>query len=131
MSDVEIARGLDTTTTQLRAAKSYAKNQLKQDQIRQAARLKATGMSNSAIGREMHLNESSVRALLEPSQKDKADVLEATMNALKDQVAEKKFVDVGVGTERHLSVQQSMNISDTKLRTAVAALEEEGYVVHL
>jgi len=78
----------------------------------------------------MGINESSVRALLAPGQKDKADVLDSTVAALKEQVAEKKFVDVGVGTELHLSVQQRMNISDTKLRTAVAALEEEGYSVH-
>jgi DNA-binding CsgD family transcriptional regulator len=133
MSDVEIAKGVfgeHGTTTQLRAAKSIAKAQQKQADITRAQQLKNLGHSNSSIGREMGINESSVRALLAPGQKDKADVLEATKSALKEQVAKKKYIDVGVGNEYHLSAAQGMHISDTKLRTAVAALEQEGYVVH-
>ena len=133
MSDVEIAKGVfgeHGTTTQLRAAKSIAKAQQKQADITRAQQLKNLGHSNSSIGREMGINESSVRALLAPGQKDKADVLDATKAALKEQVAQKKYVDVGVGTEYHLSAAQGMHISDNKLRVAVAALEQEGYSVH-
>jgi DNA-binding CsgD family transcriptional regulator len=124
LSDTEIARGLGLTTTQLRAAGSIAKNEEKQANISMAQRLKDKGMSNVAIGERMGINESSVRALLAPGQKDKADVLEATSNILKDQVAKKGYIDIGTGVERHLG------ISDTKLRTAVARLEEEGYKKH-
>lgn len=124
MSDTEIARGFGLTTTQLRASRSIAKNAQKQADINMALRFKDKGYSNVAIGQRMSINESSVRALLAPGQKDKADILEATSNMLKDQVSEKGYVDIGSGVERHLS------ISSTKLSTAVARLQEEGYTVH-
>jgi len=124
MSEVDIAKGFKITTTQLRAAKSIANNEEKQSRIGQAQRLKDKGYSNVAIGARMGIPESSVRALLAPGQKDRADVLINTSNVLKDQIAEKKYLDVGIGTERH------MNVSQTKLATAVARLQEEGYTVH-
>jgi DNA-binding NarL/FixJ family response regulator len=124
LTETEIAKGFEMTTTQLRALKSIARNAQKQSDIGMAQRLKDKGYSNSAIGRKMGVNESSVRALLAPGQKDRADVLEATSNMLKDQVARKGMIDVGVGVERHIGVSQ------TKLNTALARLQEEGYQVH-
>jgi hypothetical protein len=124
LSDTEIARGFGITTTQLRASRSIAKNAEKQAQIGMAQRLKDKGWSNIKIGERMGLNESSVRALLAPGQKDRAEILEATSGMLKDAVAEKHYVDIGSGVEHHL------NISSTKLATAVARLQEEGYTVH-
>jgi DNA-binding CsgD family transcriptional regulator len=125
MTEAEIARGLGLdSTTRLRAAKSIAKNAQKQADIFQAQRLRDKGMSNVAIGERMGINESSVRALLAPGEKDKADVLEATSNMLKDQVEKKKYIDIGAGVEYH------MGVSRTKLNTAVAVLQEEGYKVH-
>ena len=124
ISDVDIAKGMGITTTQLRAASSIAKNETKQADIAMAQRLKDKGMSNSAIGQRMGKNESSVRALLAPGAKDKAEVLTATSKMLKDQIAEKKFLDIGTGVEQHIGV------SETKLKTAVAELQEQGYKVH-
>lgn len=124
MSEAEIAASFKLTTTQLRAAKSIANNQQKQAQIDMAQRLKDKGYSNVAIGERMSINESSVRALLSPGQKDRADVLVATSNMLAAQVAKKKYVDIGSGVENHLG------ISATKLSTAVARLQEEGYTIH-
>jgi hypothetical protein len=124
MSDAEIARGYGITTTQLRAARSIALSQQKQEKILNAQRLKEKGWSNVAIGERMGLNESSVRALLAPGEKDKADALQTTANMLKDQVAKKKYVDVGSGVESQLGVTQ------TRLNTAVAVLREQGYAVH-
>lgn len=125
MTEAEIARGLGLdSTTQLRAAKSIAKNAEKQANIFQAQRLKDKGLSNVAIGERMHLNESSVRALLAPGEKDKADILQATSTMLRDQVAKKQYIDVGAGVEYH------MGVSRTKLNTAIAVLEEDGYKIH-
>lgn len=124
MSEVDIARGLGITTTELRAAKSIAKNAQRQADIGMAQRLKDKGYSNVAIGERMNINESSVRALLAPGLKDRNDILQTTANMLRDQVAEKRFVDIGTGVENHLG------ISSTKLATAVAVLKEEGYKVH-
>lgn len=124
MSEVDIARGLGITTTQLRAAKSIAKTEQRQASINQAQRLKDKGYSNVAIGERMSINESSVRSLLEPGRKDKADILQSTSNMLKAQVDEKGFIDIGTGVEHHIGV------SRTKLDTAVAVLKEKGYEVH-
>lgn len=124
MSDTEIARGFGMTTTQLRASRAIAKNAEKQTQIGMAQRLKDKGYSNVAIGERMGLNESSVRALLAPGQKDKTDVLQATSDMLKQQVAEKGYIDIGTGVEHHL------NLTSSKLAIAVAKLREEGYEVH-
>ena len=124
MTEAEIARGMGMTTTQLRAAKSIAKNAQKQADISQAQSLKDHGYSNVEIGKRMGINESSVRALLAPGVKDKLDVLQATSSMLKDQVAQKKFVDIGTG------VANQLGITETKLSTAVAVLKEQGYEVH-
>src|SRR4051794_36771833 len=124
MSETEIARGYGITTTQLRAARSIAVAQQRQTKILTAQRLKEKGWSNVAIGTRMGLNESSVRALLAPGEKDKADALQSTANMLKEQVNKKKYVDIGGGVENQLGITQ------TRLSTAVAVLKEEGYEVH-
>lgn len=124
MSDVDIAKGMGISTTQLRAAKSIAKNEQKQALIDQAQRLHDNGYSNVAIGQRMGLNESSVRSLLAPGQKVRVDILQTTASMLRDQVNEKRYVDVGTGAENHIGV------SKEKLNTAVALLREEGYTFH-
>lgn len=124
MSNTDIARGLGITTTQLRAASSIAKTEQRQADIAMAQRLKDKGYSNIAIGQRMGINESSVRALLAPGVKDRADILGSTSEMLKREVEEKKYIDIGSGVEAHLG------ISGTKLSTAVALLQEQGYTVH-
>jgi hypothetical protein len=123
-SEVQIAETIGISTTQLRAAKTIAKAEQKQSSISMAQRLKDKGMGNVEIGRRMGINESSVRALLKPGEQDKADVLSTVSNMLKDEVAQKKYLDVGTGVEQHIG------ISETKLKAAVANLQEEGYSVH-
>jgi DNA-binding CsgD family transcriptional regulator len=122
MSESEIARGFGITTTELRAAKSQALAQQKQEKILTVQRWAEKGLSNVAIGQKMGINESSVRALRAPGEKDKADALQTTASMLKDQVAKKKYIDVGVGVERYVGVTR------TRLDTAVAVLKEQGYV---
>lgn len=124
MSEAKVAEALGMNTSELRARKSIEKNAQRQAQIGMAQRLRDKGMSNVAIGKRMGIGESQVRALLTPSAKDKADVLVATSNLLKDRVAKDKYIDIGTGAENLLG------ISSTKLSTAVAALETQGYKVH-
>ena len=123
-SEVQIAETIGISTTQLRAAKTIAKAEQKQSNIAMAQRLRDKGMGNVEIGKKMGINESSVRALLKPGEQDKADVLMTVSNMLKDEVAQKKYLDVGTGVEQHIG------ISETKLKAAVANLQEEGYSVH-
>lgn len=124
LTEKQIADGMGMTTTQLRANKQIAKNEARKADEGLARKLKEAGNSNVAIGNQMGLNESSVRALLNPSELQKQDVLKNTSEMLKRNVDEKGFIDVGAGVERY------MDISQTKLNTAIAMLEEEGYKVH-
>lgn len=124
LSEKEIATGVGLTTTQLRETISIANNQIKQADIAMAQRLRDKGMSNVAIGERMGKPESTVRSLLSEGQKDRVNVLTATTNLLKDQVAEKTYIDVGSGVETQLG------ISATKLNSALAFLTSEGYEVH-
>jgi orotate phosphoribosyltransferase-like protein len=124
MSEAEIAKGMSLSVTQLRAQKSIALAQQKQDKILTAQRLKEKGWSNVEIGKRMNLNESSVRALLAPGEKDKADAIQTTANMLKRQVDEKKYIDIGSGVEHQVGV------TATRLKTSVAVLQEQGYQVH-
>lgn len=139
LSDAEIAKGFHTkehpfTTTQLRAARTIAINQQKQEKQNEAQRLREKGLSNIAIGKQMGLNESSVRALLAPGAKDKTNVLLATADMLKREVEAKNYIDIGRGVETGLPIGQDtgalIGISKEKLKAAVALLREEGYKVH-
>lgn len=124
LTEAEIAEGLGINTTQLRAAKSIARNEERQSNINMATRLKDKGLSNVAIAKRMGLPEATVRNLLAPGAKDKADILTSTSTMLRQQVKDKKYLDIGTGVENQLGISQ------TKLATAVAVLQEEGYKIH-
>lgn len=125
LTEAAIAEGLGLkSTTQLRALKSVAKNEVRKADMLQAQRLKDKGYSNGAIAERMGLaGESSVRALLNPITQERNDQLTSTTQMLRDQVADKTYLDVGVGTEHYIHG----GISNQKMKTAIAALEEEGY----
>ena len=125
LSDPEVAKGLGLgSTTDLRAKIAIAKDEHRRGQATLALRLQEKGMSNVAIGRQMRLNESSVRALLDPANASKRSVLDSTSSFLRDQVDSGGYLDIGKGTENW------RGISSTKLSTAVAMLKQQGYVVH-
>lgn len=124
MTESQVAEAFGMNTTQLRAARSIAKNAQRQHDINMATSLRDEGYSNMGISRRMGIPEATVRSYLKPGVQDKLDVLQATSAMLKKEVDEKKFVDIGTGVERHLG------ISKDKLATAVAVLKEQGYTVH-
>lgn len=113
----------ELTTTQLRAAKAIANNAVRAEKEARAMQLKATGMSNIEIGREMGINESSVRSLLDPASKARREQLTGTADMLRRQLDKHAYLDIGVGTENHLG------ITNDKLAKSVAILQEEGYEV--
>lgn len=124
MSDPDIAKGLDMTTTRFRALNSIAKNQQRQEKIAQVEKLAAKGMSNVAIGKRMGIPESSVRSLRAPGAKEKADTIQLIADMVKEHVDRDLYVDVGKGVENHLG------ISKEKLQTAIQVLQEQGYKMH-
>lgn len=117
------ARSDELTTTQLRAAKAISNNMIRAEKESRAMQLAATGMSNVEIGREMKINESSVRSLLDPAAKARREQLTSTADQLRGLLEKTPYLDIGVGTENH------MGITNDKLAKSVAILQEEGYEV--
>ncbi len=76
----------------------------------------------SAVGREMGINESSVRSLLDPIKKERTQKYEATADLLREKVEQKGMIDVGKSTE------YSLGVTDNTKKVAIAMLEKEGYV---
>ena len=124
LTDTQIATGLGIKTTEFRARNSIAKNEQRQLNQSTARKLADTGMSNVAIGKEMGIPESSVRNLLKEAQADKTQALGATVEMLKNQVAQKKYIDVGS------NVWLLQGIPETTFKNAVAVCIEEGYTKH-
>ena len=124
MSEVDIAKGFGMSVQQLRNRKSSAKAEQRKADVAQAIRLKTKGCSNVEIGKRMGINESSVRALLDPSIQQRSEITNSISKVLKDAVDSKSYIDVGLGVERHL------NISRTKLKVAISQLEDDGYRIH-
>lgn len=124
MSEKEIANALGFNSTfELRAKISIARNNKRKDDIAYANKLKEHGYSPTEIGRRMGINESSVRSLLNPITQERAKLTDATIAALKENVAEKQLIDIGLGAEYQLGVSRD------KLKKSLAMLKEEGYQV--
>ena len=123
-SEKQIAEFEGIKTTQLRARISIANAEIRAAQRSEAVRLRERGHSPTEIGRIMGINESSARALLDPLLAERAAITKATASMLKESVDQKRFIDIGTGVENMIGV------SRTKLNTAVAELQEQGYKVH-
>ena len=124
MNQKEIAKSMNMTTSVLRAKISYASDTLRRERASMAMKLHEKGYSNPAIAKRMNLpNESSVRSLLKEKSDIRAKQTENLMAVLKNTVEDKKYVDVGGGTELRL------NVSEQKLKNACILLQDEGYKI--
>lgn len=124
LSEKEIAKELDMTTTELRARKSNAKSERDTVNYYEALKLRNKGWSYPAIAKKLgYPNESSVRTLLKKDIEAKAKATSNTADILKRSVEEKGYIDVGLGVESQLGVSQN------RLKNAVQKLKDEGYTV--
>ena len=125
LTEAEIAKLMQMTTTQLRARKAVAYQEQLAAKQAMAARLKAKGYSPTMIAKRMNLpNESSARSLLNPSSQARAKIAFTIANNLKETMGDSNAVMIGKGVELYLGASQD------KLKVAVAMLEDEGYKVH-
>ena len=124
VSETEIVKalGLDSTT-QLRVAYSVARNDRRRLDIARIRSLQEDGLNLSEIGREMGINESTVRSLLKEDSAERMNQAQKTAEILKKEIAEKKVIDIGPG------VEQELGISRQKLEEAIYMLEAEGILV--
>ena len=125
MTDVAIAKHLGLrNTAHLKARQSVAHNELYKYRCDLAVKLKAKGMSNVAIAERIYhdkAKENNIRNLLKAAELERKDALSGVMNAIKDEVRDKKYVAIGEGTELYL------NTTHSRMESAVEALKDEGY----
>lgn len=124
LSEKDIAENLEMSIDELRTASAYAKHLRRQLQVDRARSLQEDGLNTSEIGRQMGLNESTVRSLLKSSTAEKKNQALNTANILKAELDKKGMLDVGAGVEKELG------ISENKLKEALYILELEGYNVY-
>lgn len=119
-----IMKEFGITTTQYRIEKTICKDERRMLKVARAKSLKEDGLGDSEIGRQMGVNESTVRSWLNQESESRMLQSRKTADFLKEQVKEKRMVDVGSEVEREL------NVSRQKLDTALYMLEREGYNVY-
>jgi hypothetical protein len=124
LKDTEIAKRFGMNSTQLRETTTLARAAKRSADRAWVTRLKNAGNSNVAISRRTGIPEPTVRVYLKENQADRINVIDETTKLLREQVAQKKYIDVGVGTERH------QGISREKMKTAIGVLKDEGYTIH-
>ena len=130
LSNTEIARELGMTRKQLENEITISNNRIKQGMINQAKTMHEDGKSNTEIAARLGISEGSVRNYLNPKTSVKQEQMDSLVNTLKNEVANKEYLDIGKGTEYQLSLNQQMGISKQKLDAAVQQLEHDGYYVH-
>lgn len=124
ISETDLAKALGfETTTDLRSAYRQANNERKRLLADRARSLKDDGLGYSQIGRELGVNESTVRSWLNENREVNQRRAVNTAERLKEEIKEKGCIDVGAGVERELGV------SAGKLSEALDILKSEGYVV--
>lgn len=121
LTDKQIAESMGMNTSQFRSKMSIEKNAERAANVARARILLDKGYGYTEIGRQMGVNESTVRSWTKELVAERAMKTTNVANSLKEAVAKKKYVDVGAGTEAY------MGISRQRLKTALAQLKEEGY----
>ena len=125
LSDTEIAKSLNMTTSDYRTEKTICLEERRSLQVATAKRLKEKeGLGATEIGRKMGISESSVRSLLDSNSESRMNKAKETAAFLKKQVDEKGMIDVGSGVERELK------ISKEKLNQSLYMLQRDGYKVY-
>lgn len=125
MNEKDIATAVGySSTTQLRLAYSNAVNERRATQVTSARAMLKDGKTQAQVARELGINESTLRSLLNERSEARTNAAKETADFLRDRINERGMIDVGIGTEMYLG------ISREKLGQALAILEEEGYPVY-
>ena len=122
--DTAIAKSLGLSTSQFRTEVSIAKAEQRSYKVDRAKSLKEDGLTDTEIGRQMGVNESTVRSWLNEKSEQRMLQAKSTADYIKSEVDKKKMVDVGRGVEKEL------NISHERLEQALYLLERDGYVTY-
>lgn len=112
------------TTKEMREALSLAGTHMISMETSRVKKYADRGWSVQAISEKTGLSQSTVRNRLKPEANRKHKQLNSSIDTLKAQVDEKKYLDISLGTEA------SMGVTKGQKEKAVRALVNDGYVVH-
>lgn len=131
ISEKEIAKSLgivnrfgEGDTAALRARKAVATSEVRKADMAEVLKRRDAGMSYAAIAEETGIPVTTVRSLCDPVKAERNARLTDTADTLKDVVEKKKFVDVGKG------VNQSLDVTEDKLKKSLYILKDQGYEVY-
>lgn len=123
LKEKEIAQLNQLTIDELRAKVSISSNQERALNVAKACQLRDHGYGPTEIGRKMGVSESTVRGWLKPKEDSKEGSLQYVADTLKKKIDDEGcYLEVGQGSELYLK-----GVSQTKMKTAVAMLKEQGY----
>lgn len=125
MSEVDIAKSLGLSTTELRAYKAIAKNERRMLEVATAKSLRADGLSLDEIAKRMgYNNDSSIRSLLNEDAAKNMNQAMDIADQLRKRINEVGMIEVGKGVEREFYSSRE------KFNQALAILEAEGYPIY-
>ena len=119
-----IKKEFGLTTTQYRIEKSLAKDERRMLKVARAKSLTEDGLTPTQIGKEMGVNESTVRSWLDNKSEARMKQAKETADFIRQRIEKDGMIDVGTGAE------QELRISKEKLKEALYILEREGYPVY-
>jgi len=123
LSEVQIAKSLGMTTTELRAKKHMDKELAYGSQLATIKRLKDKGYSDNAISKRLGISPNTVKKVLDPITQKRHEETKATVNILAEEAKKKGMLDVGTG------VHIGLGVSKSKLDVSLKELEAKGYFV--
>jgi len=121
LTDTQIAKALNMSTTDYRARYSIAKDEKRKYDIERSWKLREHGYSKTKIAEILGTTEGTIRNYLKDGSTESNNKTINTAKQLKEQLKKHKYLDIGPGTEI------SLGVSRTRLDTAVAMLKDEGY----
>ena len=116
--------GQPISTRELIVYKSIAKSERRAQTVATVKNLHKDGFNNSEIGRQLGLNESTVRLYLKEADDAQKRAVQPTIDFLKARVDEVGMVDVGGGSEKYVG---PYGVSPSMLEAAIIELKAEGY----
>ncbi len=123
-TEKDICKAWGISSTEFRKIMSTEKARERAANIAKATQYRDQGLNPAAIAEKMHESESTVRSWLVPQAEANAKKRANIVNTLKEQVEDKRYLDVGKG------VGAQLGISNESLKAAVYQLQQEGYKLH-